>query len=142
MSVYKRDRGESSVEFLETARLLEIEVLDFLIRCPKRYTFLLATQTMALASAVHDHVRAANNTYPTNAHEVQLRRDEWTYANNALQNLGPKLSLLYGAVMKNPKGFEWVDKAMTKIGGLMADEAKLISKMKKSDKDRYAKLLG
>jgi hypothetical protein len=58
---------------------------------------------MALATTVHDEVRAANNIYPRNQHEAQMRRDCLTRANIALQNLSPKLTLLYDAILQNPE---------------------------------------
>lgn len=92
MSVLKSKRGQSSMEFVETARVLEVKVLHLCIRSPKRLTFFLTTEVMHLASEVHNEVRAANNTYPRNKHEAQLRRDHLTVGNNALMNLVPKLA--------------------------------------------------
>ena len=76
MAVYKSKRGESSVQFIETARQLEAHTLACCMKAPKRYSFLLTQRIMDTASEVHDHVRAANNIWPTNRHEAQLRRDE------------------------------------------------------------------
>lgn len=63
---------------------------------------------MELSSEAHDRVRAANNIWPTNQHEAQMRRDELTRANNALQNLSPKLQLLYDSILQNPEGYKWM----------------------------------
>ena len=41
MAVYKSKRGESSVQFIETARQLEAHTLACCMKCPKRYSFLL-----------------------------------------------------------------------------------------------------
>lgn len=91
MSVYKSKRGESSVQFIETARQLEAHTFACCMKAPKRYERFLTGRIMELSSEVHDRVRAANNIWPTNRHEAQLRRDELMRANNALQNLSPKL---------------------------------------------------
>ena len=93
MSVYKSKRGESSVQFIETARQLEAHTFACCMKAPKRYERFLTGRIMELSSEVHDRVRAANNIWPTNRHEAQLRRDELMRANNALQNLSPKLQL-------------------------------------------------
>lgn len=95
---------------------------------------------MELASEVHEHVRAANNIWPTNQHEAQLRRDELLRANLALQNLNPKLQLLYDSILQNPEGYQWIHKAMEKWGELINEEAKLIAAVKKNDRQRYKNL--
>lgn len=95
---------------------------------------------MELASEVHDHVRAANNIWPTNQHEAQLRRDELLRANIALQNLNPKLQLLYDAILQNPENCAWIHRAMEKWGDLINEEAKLIAAVKKNDRQRYKDL--
>lgn len=112
MSVYKSKRGESSVQFIETARQLEAHTFACCMKAPKRYERFLTGRIMELSSEVHDRVRAANNIWPTNRHEAQLRRDELMRANNALQNLSPKLQLLYDSILQNPDGYGWIHKAM------------------------------
>ena len=127
MSVYKSKRGESSVQFIETARQLEAHTFACCMKAPKRYERFLTGRIMELSSEVHDRVRAANNIWPTNRHEAQLRRDELMRANNALQNLSPKLQLLYDSILQNPEGYGWIHKAMQRWGDLICEEAKLIA---------------
>ena len=131
MSVYKSKRGESSVQFIETARQLEAHTFACCMKAPKRYERFLTGRIMELSSEVHDRVRAANNIWPTNRHEAQLRRDELMRANNALQNLSPKLQLLYDSILQNPEGYGWIHKAMQRWGDLICEEAKLIAAVKK-----------
>jgi hypothetical protein len=140
MSVYKSKRGTSAMQFIETARQLEAHTLACCIKAPKRYSFFLTSRIMELASEVHDHVRAANNIWPTNQHEAQLRRDELLRANIALQNLNPKLQLLYDAILQNPENCAWIHRAMEKWGNLINEEAKLIAAVKKNDRQRYKDL--
>ena len=137
MSVYKSKRGESSVQFIETARQLEAHTFACCMKAPKRYERFLTGRIMELSSEVHDRVRAANNIWPTNRHEAQLRRDELMRANNALQNLSPKLQLLYDSILQNPEGYGWIHKAMQRWGDLICEEAKLIAAVKKNDRQRY-----
>lgn len=140
MSVLKSMRGESAMQFIETARRMEAHALSVCIKSPKRYTTFLTSRIMELASTVHDEARAANNIFPTNKHEAQMRRDCLTRANNALQNLSPKLSLLYDCVLQNPEKCPWIDNAMKVFGEYILDEAQLISKVKKADRERYKNL--
>ena len=131
MSVPKFMRGESNVQFIETARRLELHAFSVVTKAPKRYGPYLLYPIMHLCSTVHDEVRAANNIYPTNKHEAQMRRDCLTRANIALQNLSPKLALLYDAILQNPEKYPWIDHAIQEFGEYIVDEAKLISSVKK-----------
>ena len=115
MAVYKSKRSESSMQFVDTAKKLEAFTLSCCMKAPKRYTFFLTSRIMQLASDVHEHAAAANNIWPTNQHEAQMRRDELTRANIALQNLDPKLQLLYEAARQNPEGCKWIGKAMEQV---------------------------
>jgi hypothetical protein len=140
MSVYKSRRGESATQFVETARLLEAHTLAQCVKIPKRYTFLLSTELMRLASEVYNHAKSANSIFPSNQHEAQMRRDRLTEANNSLQCLVGKLGLLADVLKKNPERFKGLDNALEKWGSLITDEAKLISGVKKSDKVRFKDL--
>lgn len=128
------------MQFVDTARQLEVKVLNLCIRSPKRYTFFLTSEIMHLASMVHNEVRSANNTYPRNKHEAQLRRDHLTEGNNALMNLIPKLVLLYDALLENPDAQKWCDGAIEEISLLIAAEKKLIRNTKRADAERYKNL--
>ena len=75
------------MQFIETARQLEAHTLACCMKAPKRYSFLLTQRIMETASEVHDHVRAANNIWPTNQHEAQLRRDELARTHEARKQL-------------------------------------------------------
>lgn len=140
MAVLKSKRSESKMEFVEVARKLEAKVLSLCIRSPKRLTFFLTSEAMRLASAVHNEVRSANNTYPRNRHEAQLRRDHLTEGNNALMNLIPKLALLYDCLLENPDCQKWCDGAISEIADLISQEKALIRATKKADADRYRHL--
>lgn len=140
MSVIKAMRGESAMQFVETARKLELHAFSVVTKAPKRHGPYLLYKIMHFASTVHDEVRAANNIYPKNKHEAQMRRDCLTKANIALQNLSPKLVLLYDSILQNPEKCPWIDHAMLEFGNLIKEEAQLISKVKKADNERFKNL--
>ena len=140
MSVLKSMRGQSAMQFVEVARRLELHAFSVVTKAPKRYGPYLLQPIMSLASAVHDNVRAANNTIPKNRHEAQIRRDYLSAANVALQNLSPKLTMLYDAILQNPEKCPWIDNAMEQFGLYIVDEAKLIANTKKADAERYRDL--
>lgn len=58
MSVLKSKRGESSVQFIETARQLEAHSFSCCMKAPKRYERFLTGRIMELSSEAHDRVRA------------------------------------------------------------------------------------
>ena len=140
MSVYKSKRGESSIQFIEVARKIECHTLEQCLKVPKRYTFLLTTRVMSLASDVYDHVVSANSIYPTNQHEAQTLRDHLIAANAALQSLDRQLGLLAGVLRKNPENFKGFETAFMTWGELINEEAKLISGIRRSDRARYKDL--
>lgn len=81
MSVIKSKRGESEMEFIHTARELEIYTIKKCIGFPKRYTFYLAKPISDSAVRIHTYSKMANSIYPTNQHEAQMRRDYLLRAN-------------------------------------------------------------
>lgn len=158
MSVLANDRGESNVEFLDVARRLQAETLDFSLKLPKRLTFFLSTEIMRWGHEVYNHAKAANSIYISRRSDVDKRRDHWIEGNNALQILDGKISLAYDVLMKNPehfaenerdpkrreekirKGRERLEKATKRITALINEEAKQIKKLKDSDASRRKKL--
>lgn len=71
-SVLKSKRGESAVQFLDTARELEIYTIKTCARFPKRYMFLVTKGIVDLSRQIYNDVKAANSIYPTNAADANL----------------------------------------------------------------------
>ena len=135
MSVLKMDRGESAVQFLETARNLEIFTLRTCAKFPKRYTFLITAEIAQLSRSIYNNVKSANSIFPTNQSEVQMRRNFFTKANCDLQCLVSQLDVakvMFVEEVKAGTWCQWMD--------LIEEEAKLISAIKKIDKERYKDL--
>lgn len=131
VSVLKSHRSTSGVQFLETARELEIFTLRNCMKFPKRVTFYLSQHIVSLSQSVLNNCKAANSVYPRNAHEVQMRRDFFIKANVSLQAMISQLDIAKGVVGDVP------DKTWLEWMHLIAEEAKLISAMQKSDAQRY-----
>lgn len=110
---------------------MELHTLKCCMKLPKRYTFFIGTELIHLASEVHNHCKAANSIYPTNEHEAQIRRDHLIEANNCLQALIGKCSIL----MELQHGLS--EHALEHWADLMIDEGRLIAGAKKSDKARF-----
>ncbi len=79
MSVLKSKRGESAMQFIETARELEVYTIKQCARFPKRYMFLITKDIVAIAKAVYNNVKAANSVYPTNAAKALTRAYTHTF---------------------------------------------------------------
>ena len=140
MSVYKALRGDSPVQFVETARKLAVFTRKNCLKMPKRYTFYGAQELSALADAVYNEVKMANSIFPGNQADAQLRRNHLTEANAALQALVGQLGIMADLLKQNPEKLTWLDNALEEWAIMITDEAKLISGAKKSDKERYKKL--
>ena len=140
MSVYKALRGDSPVQFVETARKLAVFTRKNCLKMPKRYTFYGAQELSALADVVYNEVKMANSIFPGNQADAQLRRNHLTEANAALQALVGQLGIMADLLKQNPEKLTWLDNALEEWAIMITDEAKLISGVKKSDKERYKKL--
>lgn len=123
------------MEFLNTARRLEIFTIQKCVNTiPKRYTFFLAQNLSRSATAVYEYVKKGNSVYPTNAHEVQIRRDYFIKAYVELQSLVSQIEVAYELLHFDTKVLEeW--------SRLIGTEITLIKGVMEKDKQRYKKLL-
>lgn len=93
MSVIKSKRGESEMEFIHTARELQAHTIRKCVSFPKRYTFYVGQPLAECAFVVHDRVKCANSTFPTNRHEAQRRIDYLAEAYAKLQSMVSQVEL-------------------------------------------------
>lgn len=149
MSVLKSKRGKSKAEFVSTANKIYIETLQFLTRLSNRYSRLIASNIINLASEVLDHCEKANNIYPSDDQRKSLRTAHLLEARASLMALDIHLSHCYSLMMQNPCGcFESsrngknsdakskLDKMTESLGILIDSENNLLTKVIKSDKKR------
>lgn len=128
MSVLQSKRGESPVQFLETARQLEIYAIKQCVKIPKRYTFYIAVRTSNHACDVYDYVKKANSIFPSTAEAVAMRRRYFTEAKASLQALISQLE-----VIKEMNIAEIEDKCWIRLETLIGNEFRLVDKVMKSD---------
>lgn len=129
MSVIKSKRSTSDMEFLATARKLEIYTIQKCVNFPKRYTFYVSQPLAAAATRIYEDVKRANSIYPLNQHEVQIRRDYFLHANAELQSMISQLEVaqeLFGIEMDTLK--YWMD--------IVDTEIRLVKAVLKSDRAR------
>ena len=134
MSVIRSKRAESEMEFIYTARQLQIYTIQKCVGFPKRYTFYVSQPIANAATRVHEYVKKANSIYPTNSHEVQIRRDYLLRANAELNSLVSQIEVaheLFGLELRVVK--YWMD--------LVEKEIRLVKGALKKDKERYKNIV-
>ena len=87
MSVIRSQRDVSELQFLNTARELQIYSIKKCVNFPKRYTFYVSQPIANIATRIHQYVKLGNSIYPTNAHEAQMRLDYFLKAKAEVNNL-------------------------------------------------------
>lgn len=133
MSVPRAQRNQSEMEFLHNARTLLTFTLRKCKKIPKRFTFSVSNKITDLVWEIFGHIKQGNSIYPTNQHEVQLRRDCFLKARAKLYDLVGKIEIaaeftsIDGQVMQ-----EWIS--------LVHKELALIKGVLDADKQRYKNL--
>lgn len=87
ISVIKSKRSISNIEFLYNARNLEIYSIKKCTNFPKRYTFYISQPIANASTKIYELAKCGNSIYPTNQHEVQLRKDYFLKAKAELYSL-------------------------------------------------------
>ena len=134
MSVIKSKRKVSEMEFLMNARRLQVYTVQKCVSViPKRYTFYLGEEIALCARRIYGGVKKGNSIYPTNAHEVQLRRDYFLRALADLQDLVSQIEVANEII-------RFDDKVLHEWAALISKEMELVTGVLKRDKERYKNL--
>lgn len=121
------------MEFIYTARQLQIHTIQKCANFPKRYTFYISQPIAACATRIHECVKCANSIYPVNHHEAQMRRDYLLRANADLYSLISQIEVaneLFGLEGDSVK--YWMD--------IVEREIRLVKGTMKKDRERYKNL--
>lgn len=134
MSVVRSKRSESQLEFLNTARKLQVFTIQKCVNTiPKRYTFFIANHLSDSATAIYANVKRGNSVYPLNQHEAQVRRDYFMRAYVELQNLVSQIEVAHELL-------HFDEKVLHEWASLINDEMKLVQAVMKKDRERYKDL--
>lgn len=123
------------------------KTVDACLKMPKRYTYLILQDVIQPAGRVMDNTKAANSVFPTNQHEVQIRRDYWIHARADLEALSSRIdrfleipeTLRYkDEISGRTKGI--TESELEEIADLIIQERGLITKALESDKERFKNL--
>lgn len=121
------------MQFLDTASQLHIYTIKQCAKFPKRYTFYISKGIAESSQQILKLVKAGNSYYPTNAKEVQDRRDCFlaAYAETqcliSLINDAKEISPISGSTMTG-----WMELIQSELG--------LIKGVLKADKQRFKSL--
>ena len=121
------------MEFIHTARELQLYSIRKCTGFPKRYTFYVSQPIANASTRIHELVKMANSVYPLNQHEAQIRRDYFIRANAELQSLISQIELaceLFGLEQNVVQ--HWMD--------LVDREIRLVKGTMKKDRERYKNL--
>ena len=134
MSVPKGKRGESDVEFLRTARELQLYTIKKCVGFPKRYTFYVSQPIAECATRTYEYLKCANSLYPTNQHEAQRRIDYELHASAELNSLVSQLEVAAELFGIEPDKLKcWME--------LVEREMRLVKALIKKDRERYRMLV-
>lgn len=133
MSVIKSKRSEADCLYVYNALELRRFTRDQCKKLPKRRTFYGNTLIAELSSQVAEHAVEANEIYPLNEHEVQMRRDHVLCAKGKLAALTTEVNELRRSDLLNEKVYlHW--------SRLIDDEDRLLAGVLKKDRERYKNL--
>ena len=104
LSVLKNKRIESPAQFVNTANDIYDETLAYVLRLSNRYSRLLASDIIKLATEVADECEKANTIFPEGDKNKELRQVHLIEARASLSALDIHLTRVYGILMKNPEG--------------------------------------
>lgn len=133
LSVIKSKRTTSDMQFLKTARDLQIYTIRKCVGFPKRYTFYVSQSLAAIATRIYEDVKRANSIYPLNQHEAQIRRDYLLHANAELYNLVSQIEVAYEL-------FQFEERIMEGWMAMVDEELRLLKALMKKDRERYRSL--
>lgn len=133
MSVIKSKRSESNMEFVHTARELQIYTIRKCVNFPKRYTFYVGQPIAASATRIHQYAKMANSIYPTNQRESQMRQGYLLWANAELNSLVSQIEVAGELFGLEPRVMKfWME--------IIDREIRLVKGTMKKDKERYKNL--
>ena len=83
----------SKMEFVQNARNLELFTMKRCVNFPKKYTFHIGNKISTMAFEIYNNVLLANNIYPSNQHEAQIRNDHLIEARGLLYSMVAQIEI-------------------------------------------------
>lgn len=136
MSVPAYKRNESKMEFLKTARDIEVKLIKLLAEKPKRYRFYYQ-QLINLSIDVLNNVKQGNSVYVETVSDAELRMRYFKISLAKLQALISQIEILYYLFKENGITI----KAVEQLSELINKEIILIKGVLKECRAKYSHLL-
>lgn len=155
MSVLQRKRSLSKMEYVTNAYDVEKGALDFVKRLSVKNARIFQDHVVKLAMLQADTAYVANEIYPTNKAEYQLRRMLHGISMSILHALDKRMADVYDCLMENPQeafnrkngkpmdrseAIKVLDKMAEKLGSQIDYQDSLLKGIRDSDKERSAAL--
>lgn len=121
-NVLKNRRSISELEFYQNAIRLRTELTRFILsekNVPKSYRLYFALPMKQKLSELFDNITAANTVYPTNEHEVEIRRDYQTKAIITCEQILQELQYMISVLPINVNKLESVTDMLLKEVALL-----------------------
>nr|DAJ76574.1 MAG TPA: Avd-like-generating retroelement protein [Caudoviricetes sp.] len=137
-NVHRRFRKETELQFLMTAQELQFELTKFVMReknIPKKWRLIIGQPLIAKVDELLDNLNYANTIFPTNIYEYEMRSKYQTLAVCNCWQLHNKIVRMIECVQSVKI------ENLEKIAELLTNAEVLIKKWKKTDKERFKKLL-
>lgn len=132
---------------VDTAIKLYQKVVMVCLKMPRRYTYLMLKDVIELSGQAMDNAKMANSVFPTNQHEVQIRRDYWIHARATVQALSTRIDRFFDARWTLQYHDERTGKTkgisigeLEEIADLIGQEQALITEALQSEKERFKNL--
>lgn len=135
MSVVKSKRGQSSVEFLDTAHKILQETLRIVVKhIPKRYTFYLSQKIVGHATDGCSLVKQGNSIFVSKKEDAALRREYFMRAYAEYQAMVSQITIAHEL-------FHFPDETMVRWMELISRELKVLKAVMQSDLARFKALI-
>lgn len=135
MSVLKRNRKESRVQFMQTALDLSVTTIDICKKFPKSLTFYVSIPTVTAAKKVYSSLKRGNRRIPTNQEQLKKRLNYFEEAQDWLQELSSEMDIAYAFQHDNIAEGNCV-----RWFTLLDDAINLVNAQIKNDKARFKDL--
>ena len=122
MSVLKRNRSESHLEFYHTATIIRSDLTRFVMNekiVPKRWRPIFTFPMIERVNRLMDNITAANTIYPQNLREAEARRDYQTAAIITVEQIFQLLQFMLDTLSVNPDKFQPITEMLVKESALL-----------------------
>lgn len=135
MSVKACDRNTSNMEFLKTARDIEINVIKSTINKSKKYRFFY-NKLIDMAIELVNHVKRGNSIYVENENDIMIRSQEFKLAIAECQAMTSQIEIMYYLFRDSGISIGLVEN----IAEMVNKEIMLLKGLLKTDREKYKKL--